>query len=122
MTGPAQGSLFDAPPPRPSGPATREIPTRDHNSYAAFLEWKATAAGVEVLELIERTALALAAAGRRRIGIRALGENARGQLKTRINNSHLTFIADELVAKHAQLVPLIERRDWRRRRPHAPAV
>ncbi len=100
--------------PTTSGPRPRqavEVPAGPRD-YTA--EWSAYAAGdgAEVAAEIEREALALAAAGARRISVAAIFERRRAS-GVGLNQSWRAACADWLCDRHVALADLIERRKRR---------
>lgn len=101
----------------PSGPQT-SVPSRRANSLAAYRVWRRSEEGGRVFGwMLQRSRRALAA-GRKRVTTKGLFEAYRelaadeesDLIPADLNNSWTGYLADELVAADARLLPLIERR------------
>lgn len=106
------GPLF-APPPPPSGPRAT-VPSAVDGGYHTYVAWKYTQDGATVVAWVEGRALARFASGERRISARTLAADARDALKIKVNDHFTPWIADDLVARHPELLDVIERRKRRK--------
>lgn len=93
----------------PSGPQT-PVPSREAGRYRAYQEWKRSEAGGRAFGWILTRAREQLLDGQQRIGVKGLAESCRAALRVEINNTHVAWISDDLVAADARLLPLIERR------------
>ena len=106
-----------APPEPPTGPRTDvalKFGDPDGEEYRRYVAWKQTEAGRRVWGYVEQVALVKAEQGAERIGMKNLAEKARHSLKLDINNTWVSWISDDLVARHPHLEDLIERRARRK--------
>src|SRR5688572_33324866 len=105
--------MFSA--PLPSGPSTTP-PPRQANTFAAYCAWKRSEEGGKAFGWMLTRARERLAERETRIGMKALVERCREDLKTDINNTWTAWLADDLVAADDRLAPLIERRTRRKSR------
>lgn len=94
----------------------------DDHVQAAYLEWRRTQDGMAVVEAIRRRAVELRRRGWRRYGIQALAEVVRFDRALsvgpdaagyRVNNSHLSRLARDLMAEDPDLGGFFEVRELR---------
>lgn len=93
---------------REDPPARQSTSDRTAVRYAT---WRITPDGKAAFDWIERKALALAAAGEKRIGSKSLVERARDDMHLHINNLFTPMIARELVLRHRHLQDHFEFRE-----------
>ena len=100
--------------PTTSGPRPRRAVEAPAGPRDYTAEWSAYSAGegAEIAAEIEREALALAAAGARRISVAAIFERRRAS-GVGLNQSWRAACADWLCDRHVALADLIERRKRR---------
>jgi len=103
------GTLFDIPDP-PTGPA--KMPSQP-NTFAGYLAWRRSDAGLKVWRAIEDEALRRLAHGDRRVSPKGLVEWIRAA-GNEINNTHTAWLADDLCRRHPELIDVIERRARRK--------
>lgn len=103
--------MFDEPPPPPpTGPEGEEYEGED-NRPPAFMRLLRTTRGQEIWASIERAALKSLSMGETRFSTRGFIDTK----KVGINNAFAPWFSDMLVAKHPELLDIVERR--RRSRP-----
>lgn len=76
-----------------------------------YARWRETPDGLVAFQAIRELALAAAARGDRRIGVKHLAEDVRAQRRIRINNSVVALIARELKEREPRLRDRIELRE-----------
>jgi hypothetical protein len=108
-----QIDVFEPPAP-PTGPLA-DVPTREQNKFAAYVEWRGSLRGATAWRWLQDRALGLLRSGVRRISVNALVEEGRRGLGVAINNTWRAWIADDLVRWDPRLLNLIERRRRRKR-------
>jgi hypothetical protein len=86
------------------------IETTNQRKYDA---WKATPKGEWFIGEVLRRARAARDAGERRVCIKEIAHNIRGERKTEVNNTLVSFVARDIVARDPSLDRLIERRERR---------
>ncbi len=79
-------------------------------SYASYLMWRQTEDGQQVYSAFAELALSEVNHGAKRVSAKGLCEYVRHALKIQINNSFVSWIADDLIAQHPALVAVIETR------------
>lgn len=82
----------------------------DGTLQARYDAWRKTEDGERVYAEVRARALAAASAGDRRIGVKAIVEAVRADLKVKVNNSATALMARELYEQHPALRDLIELR------------
>lgn len=102
--------MFDAPDP-PTGPKTDTDHRIPDSKDAAFGRWIATEDGRHFMAYAEAEALTAYHAGDRRWSALGYMHVYRATHKRPVNNTFAPFVADELVARHPELLNLIERRE-----------
>ncbi len=105
----AQPDLF----PPPSGPKST-IPAIEANTYRAYLKWRETLEGRRAFALCARAALCECRAGAKRISAKGICEQVRHTDNIKINNTHVSWIADSLIASYPELKDVIETRARRK--------
>lgn len=103
--------LFGAPDP-PTGPATDvdEKFGQESDRFERYQEWKRTPEGKRACLAIAGLAFAEKKRGAIRISTKFLVETVRRTERVTITNTWTAWIADDLVAKYPEFLPLIERR------------
>jgi hypothetical protein len=101
------------PPAPPTGPVA-DVPTREANRYASYLEWRETIRGADAWAWLRNRARSLLLTGEQRISTKGLVEDCRAALKVEINNTYTAWLADDLVRWDPRLLNLIERRRRRK--------
>ena len=86
------------------------IPIPKAKSYASYLMWRQTEDGQRVYGVFAELALSEVNKGARRVSAKGLCEHVRHALKIQINNSFVSWIADDLIAEYPKLEAVIETR------------
>lgn len=107
------GLPFNEQVPIPSGPPA-DIPDKAAGRWARYVEWRRTTEACEVFDDCVRDALAALGRGETRWSIRTYWGKLREEKHVKLNDAHYSWMADEMVASHPTLVPIIERRKRRK--------
>jgi len=105
----SQASLFDFPIVAPATAEQRALSIQG-TLQGAYDVWRRTPEGIQVWLAVRGEALTEAHAGARRIGVKAIAERVRAELKVEVNNSLVALMARELVDTEPALAGLIELR------------
>ena len=113
---PDQVSLFEQPPPPPTGPLADPYYSPDNRpeKFIAFIE---SDDGKTFMARAAGAALAALRQGDARFSVLGYIHTYRAVHNERVNNTFAPWVADELVARHPRLVDLIERRKRRKEGP-----
>ena len=96
------GPLFaDWPQAPPAPPVEQTVLPIGGTLEARYAAWRSSAEGCVVFGVIHDRALRAASQGAKRIGVKRLAEDVRGDLKRKVNNSLVAFIARELATDPA---------------------
>lgn len=111
----AQPSFWDQPAwpeaPRVTRAEQRDLAVERESVEARFRRWRATADGQEIVTLIRNAAITRARLGEQ-VRIKGIAEEVvRGTRHRSVNNSHLAWIARELVETEPELKGVIELRE-----------
>ncbi len=97
----------------PSGPKTK-VPGKAANTIAAYREWRKTTEGASVWEAFQVSALRQQNDGATRLGGKAIAEMVRVLLKVKLNNTYVSWLVDDLIARYPSMAWLFERRPRRK--------
>jgi len=105
----AQGGLFDAAPSPPTGPLA-EAYSREEGKPPALAKFMESEDGPPFWRALQDAALDAFGREEKRFSPRGFLAHYRDTKKVRLNNNFSPWFADLLVAKHPQLIDIVERR------------